>query len=209
MLGVALALALSATAAQEAVSAAPARPRVALDISQEGEPLGTVVIELLPDEAPLSVANFLQYVHEGHYDGTIFHRVMPNFMIQGGGLTPDMKEKPQRPPIKNEARNRVRNSRGAVAMARTEDPGSATSQFFINLRDNHNLDFGIAGAGYAVFARVVSGMEVVDRVSQTPTTRRGEHQNVPRRTVVIERAYEVATPAEPAGPEPAAAPDKP
>jgi len=205
MLAVALAFALSAPPVQDASPPASAGPWVALDIVQGDEPLGTVTIELLPDKAPLSVANFLTYLREGHYDGTIFHRVMPSFMIQGGGLTPDMKEKPQRPPIRNEARNRLRNSRGAVAMARTDNPDSATSQFFISVRDNHTLDFGIAGAGYAVFGRVVAGMDVVDRISQTPTTRRGEHQNVPRRAVVIERAYEVGAPEEPARPEPAVA----
>jgi len=210
MLAPALTFALSALVAQEAPPPGPAAPRVALEIVQAGEPLGTVTLELFPDKAPLSVANFLQYLREGHYDGTIFHRVMPLFMIQGGGLTPDMKEKPLRPPIRNEARNRLRNSRGTVAMARTDDPGSATSQFFINVRDNHNLDFGIAGAGYAVFGRVTDGMDVVDRISQTSTTRRGEHQNVPRRSVVIERALEVARRDEPAGsPPPAGAPPAP
>jgi len=172
--------------------AVPTRgPMVALDVVQAGEALGTIKIELFPDKAPLSVANFLQYLRDGHYDGTIFHRVMLDFMIQGGGLTPELEEKPLRPPIRNEARNRLRNSRGAVAMARTDDPGSATAQFFINLRDNHNLDFGIAGAGYAVFGQVVEGMDVVDLIARTPTTRRGGHENIPSRPVIIQRAYEV------------------
>ncbi len=125
-------------------------------------------------------------------------------VAQGGGLTPEMGGKPVRAPIRNEARNGLRNSRGALAMARTSDPNSATAQFFINLRDNHNLDFGIGGAGYAVFGRVIDGMEVVDLIATTPITRRGEHRNTPTRSVLIERAYEVkAEEAEP----PAAAPE--
>jgi peptidyl-prolyl cis-trans isomerase A (cyclophilin A) len=204
MLALVVALALSPLQAPGTGPASPAGPFVALDVVEGTQPLGTITIELLPDKAPLSVANFLQYVREGHYDGTIFHRVMPNFMIQGGGLTPDMQEKPQRPPIRNEARNRLRNSRGTVAMARKDDPGSATSQFFINVRDNHNLDFGIAGAGYAVFGRVVAGMDVVDRIALVPTGRRGQYENVPSRPVVIAHAHEVEAP--PTTPEVPAAP---
>ena len=183
---------------------APAGPVVALDVAQAGQRLGTITMVLLPDEAPLSVANFLAYLRLGHYDGTIFHRVMLDFMIQGGGLTPEMEERPVRAPIRNEARNGLRNSRGALAMARTSNPNSATAQFFINVRDNHSLDFGIRGAGYAVFGRVIDGMEVVDLIATTPITRRGEHRNTPTRSVLIERAYEVkAEEAEPptAGPE--------
>jgi peptidyl-prolyl cis-trans isomerase A (cyclophilin A) len=171
--------------------APPGSPVVVLEIRQGTNQLGAIKIVLRPDKAPLSVANFLEYLRAGHYGGTIFHRVLPNFMIQGGGFTPEMEEKPERPPIRNEARNRLRNSRGAVAMARTDDPNSATSQFFINVRNNHNLDFGIAGMGYAVFGHVIEGMEVVDEISSTPTTRRGEHENTPMMPVVIERAYEV------------------
>jgi cyclophilin family peptidyl-prolyl cis-trans isomerase len=174
---------------------------VVLEVRQGTNQLGAIKIVLRPDKAPLSVANFLKYLRDGHYEGTIFHRVMPDFMIQGGGFTPEMEEKPERPPIRNEARNRLRNSRGAVAMARTDDADSATSQFFINVRNNHNLDFGIAGMGYAVFGHVIEGMEVVDEISNTPTTRRGEHENTPVMPVVIERAYEVEptseAPAEP------------
>jgi peptidyl-prolyl cis-trans isomerase A (cyclophilin A) len=181
-------------------------PVVALDVEQGGEALGTITIALRPDKAPRSVANFLEYVRSGHYDGTIFHRVIPDFMIQGGDFTPEMQERPERPPIRNEARNGLRNSRGAVAMARTEDPDSAASQFFINLRNNHNLDFGIAGAGYAVFGEVVGGMDVVDRIAGTPTTRRGPHLDTPVRPVVITRAYEVKpAPA----PPPSTAPGRP
>jgi cyclophilin family peptidyl-prolyl cis-trans isomerase len=190
-------------------AAPPTGPAVALDIVQAGKPLGTVTFVLRPDTAPLSVANFLEYLRSGHYDGTIFHRVLPDFMIQGGGFTPEMEEKPTRPPIRNEARNRVRNSRGTVAMARTNAPNSATAQFFINVRDNHSLDFGIRGAGYAVFGRVIDGMDVVDRFKNTPTTRRGEHKQTPTRPVVIQRAYEVEAEESPgvtASPEDAAVP---
>jgi peptidyl-prolyl cis-trans isomerase A (cyclophilin A) len=174
--------------------APPAGPVVALNVFQAGESLGTITMVLHPETAPLSVANFLEYLRSGHYDGTIFHRVMPDFMVQGGGYTPEMEEKPTRPPIRNEARNLVRNSRGTVAMARTNAANSATAQFFINVRDNHTLDFGIRGAGYAVFGEVIDGMDVVDAIVDTPTTRRGEHQHTPMRPVVIQRAYEVETP---------------
>jgi len=208
---IALILALSQTPAAPAPAAGPeppSGPYVALDIRQGQQQLGTITIRLRPDKAPISVANFLEYLREGHYDGTIFHRVIPDFMVQGGGFTPEMEEKPQRAPIRNEARNRLRNARGAVAMARTSDPNSATDQFFINLRANHNLDFGIAGMGYAVFGMVVDGMEVVEAFSTTPTTRRGEHENTPNMPVVIERAYEVEAPPPP--PEPtSSAPETP
>ena len=146
---------------------------MALDVTQGRQALGTIAIALNREKAPISVDNFLKYVKAGHYDGTVFHRVMPGFMIQGGGFTPELEERPTRPPIKNEARNGLRNSRGTVAMARTNDPNSATSQFFINVRDNHRLDFGIGGAGYAVFGEVVEGMDVVDRIAPIPTTTRG------------------------------------
>jgi cyclophilin family peptidyl-prolyl cis-trans isomerase len=199
-----LALAFAQAAAPPAAQAPPAAPTgpvVALDVRQGQDHLGTIKIALRPDKAPLSVANFLEYVRSGHYDGTIFHRVMPGFMIQGGGFTPEMEEKPGNPPIRNEARNRLRNSRGAVAMARTEDPNSATSQFFINVRNNHNLDFGIAGMGYAVFGQVIEGMDVVDLISTVPTTRRGEHKKTPEMPVVIVRAYEVDVPTTAPGAE--------
>jgi cyclophilin family peptidyl-prolyl cis-trans isomerase len=180
------------TPTTEAREPAPPRgPVVAFDVVQAGAPLGTITLVLWPDKSPLSVANFLEYLRSGHYDGTIFHRVIPDFMIQGGGLTPEMEEKPSRPPIRNEARNGARNSRGTVAMARTSDPNSATDQFFINVRDNHSLDFGMRGAGYAVFGEVIDGMDVVDAIVATPTTRRGQHENTPTRPVIIERAYEV------------------
>jgi cyclophilin family peptidyl-prolyl cis-trans isomerase len=170
---------------------APSGPFVALEVTQGRAALGTIVIALNREKAPVSVDNFLQYVRAGHYDGTVFHRVMPGFMVQGGGYTPELVEKPTRPPIKNESRNGLRNSRGTVAMARTNDPNSATSQFFINVRDNHSLDFGIRGAGYAVFGEVVEGVEVADRISLTPTTVRGPHENAPQVSVVIRRAREL------------------
>jgi cyclophilin family peptidyl-prolyl cis-trans isomerase len=144
-------------------------------------------------------------VRAGHYDGTVFHRVMGNFMIQGGGYTPELEEKPTQAPIRNEARNGLRNSRGTVAMARTSDPNSATSQFFINLKANHMLDFGIGGAGYAVFGEVVEGMDVVERIATVPTTSRGQHQNVPMMAVVIKKARELETWTPPA-PRPAEPP---
>jgi peptidyl-prolyl cis-trans isomerase A (cyclophilin A) len=181
----------------------PTGPFVALDLTQGQASLGTIVIALNREKAPLSVENFLQYVRAGHYDGTVFHRVMPNFMIQGGGYTPELEEKPTRPPIPNEARNGLRNSRGTVAMARTSDPNSATSQFYINVRDNHSLDFGIRGAGYAVFGEVVEGMEIADQISLTPTTTRGPHENAPQTWVVIRRARVLESWTPPA-PKPAA-----
>jgi peptidyl-prolyl cis-trans isomerase A (cyclophilin A) len=177
---------------------APEGPFVALEVSQGRTALGTIVIGLYKEKAPISVENFLKYVRSGHYDGTIFHRVIPGFMIQGGGYTPEMEEKPTAPPIRNEARNGLRNGRGAVAMARVDNADSATSQFFINLRPNHRLDYGIGGAGYAVFGVVVQGMDVVDRIAQAPTTNRGQHENVPEMSIVIRRAHEVPAPEPPA-----------
>jgi cyclophilin family peptidyl-prolyl cis-trans isomerase len=177
----------------------PSGPFVELELTQGRQTLGTIVIALNKEKAPRSVENFLEYVRAGHYDGTVFHRVLPDFMIQGGGYTTELVEKPTRPAIPNEARNGLRNSRGSVAMARLNDPNSATSQFFINVRDNHRLDFGIGGAGYAVFGEVVQGIEVADRISLTPTTTRGQHENAPQTWVVIRhaRVLEKWTPPEP------------
>ena len=146
---------------------------------------GDIVIELLEQAAPLSCENFRQYVAEGFFENTIFHRVIPNFMIQGGGMTADMSRKETRPPIKNEAANGEKNLRGTVAMARTSDVDSATSQFFINLRDNAFLDHGGRDFGYAVFARVTDGMDVVDRIAAVPTGNLGMHQDVPAEPVTI------------------------
>ncbi len=181
----------------------PSGPVVVLETSA-----GRIRIGLYEDKAPLSTENFLRYVRKGHYDGTVFHRVMPNFMIQGGGMTPDLAEKPTDPPIRNEARNGVRNSRGTVAMARTNDPNSATSQFFINLKDNPFLDFGIRGAGYAVFGEVMEGMDVVDKIATVPTTSVGPNSDVPVKPVMITSARveggSRAGTARPASPRPAA-----
>ena len=162
-----------------------AAPRVLLATS-----LGDITIQLDAEKAPKTVANFLDYVKSGHYDGTVFHRVIGGFMIQGGGFTPDMVQKPTRAPIPLESRNGLKNERGTVAMARTSVPDSATSQFFINVVDNAMLDQANArdGQGYAVFGRVVAGMDVVDRIRAVETTSAGPHQNVPAKPVLIRSA---------------------
>lgn len=162
---------------------APA-PRVAFETSE-----GTIVIELAPQAAPKTVENFLAYVKSGHYNGTVFHRVISGFMIQGGGFTPDMKEKPTRGTIPLESQNGLKNTRGTVAMARRGDPNSASSQFFINVVDNARLDYpNPDGNGYAVFGKVVEGMDVVDKIRAAPTDTRGPHQNVPVTPVVVKTA---------------------
>jgi peptidyl-prolyl cis-trans isomerase B (cyclophilin B) len=153
--------------------------------------LGDITLEMNPEEAPVTVENFLGYVRDGFYDGTIFHRVISNFMIQGGGMTADMKEKKNKKPIQNEADNGLKNVRGSVAMARTQVVDSATSQFFINVVDNDFLNHQAktpAGYGYAVFARVTAGMDVVDKIRQVETGSKGYHQDVPLEPVVIEKA---------------------
>ena len=165
-------------------AALAANPKVELKTS-----LGTVVIDLYPENAPQTVDNFLQYVKDGFYDGTVFHRVIPGFMVQGGGFTRNLQQKPTRPAIRNEAGNGLRNAFGTVAMARTKDPHSATAQFFINVADNDFLDFKSPdenGYGYTVFGRVSAGMDVVQRMLQVPTATTGPHQNVPRTPIVIE-----------------------
>jgi peptidyl-prolyl cis-trans isomerase A (cyclophilin A) len=165
-------------------SAQGSAPRVALETT-----LGRIVIELAPKEAPKTVDNFLTYVKAGHYDGTVFHRVIPTFMIQGGGFSADMTERPTRAPIPLESRNGLKNDRGAVAMARRGDPNSATAQFFINVVDNPRLDYpSFDGNGYAVFGKVVEGMDVVDKIKDVPTGSRGGHQNVPEAPVTIKSA---------------------
>ena len=151
--------------------------------------MGDFVVELEPEKAPRTVENFLQYVNDKHYDGTVFHRVIDNFMVQGGGFTPDMQQKPVRPPVVLEARNGLKNQVGTIAMARTSDPNSATSQFFINVRDNVALDApNPDGNGYAVFGKVVSGMDVVTRIKTAQTGTKGPHQNVPVTPIVITSA---------------------
>src|ERR1051326_6774128 len=150
---------------------------------------GDISLELDAERAPASVANFLQYVRDGHFDNTVFHRVIGNFMIQGGGFTPGMQQKPTRDPVKNEADNGLKNARYTVAMARTSDPHSATAQFFINVADNAFLNHrspDANGWGYCVFGRVVSGKDVVDRIKGVATGRRGGHDDVPTEDVVIE-----------------------
>jgi peptidyl-prolyl cis-trans isomerase A (cyclophilin A) len=161
-----------------------ANPQVELKTSQ-----GVIVLELDAAKAPKTTENFLQYVKDGFYDGTIFHRVIDNFMIQGGGMTSDMKEKSTRAPIPNEAKNGLKNVIGSIAMARTRDPHSASAQFFINLKDNGFLDYpGQDGWGYAVFGKVVQGMDVVQKVAKVATGNAGFHQNVPSTPIVIESA---------------------
>lgn len=162
--------------------------------------LGTIVIELYPENAPKTVENFVRYVKDGFYDGTIFHRVIPGFMVQGGGFTPNLQQKPVRDAIRNEAGNGLRNANGTVAMARTADPHSATAQFFINVSENDFLDFKSAddkGYGYTVFGRVSSGMDVVQKMIAAPTASAGAHQNVPRQPIVIERARLLGTAEKP------------
>jgi cyclophilin family peptidyl-prolyl cis-trans isomerase len=164
--------------------AGAATPQVEIKTS-----LGDIVVELDPARAPLTVENFLQYVKARHYDGTLFHRVMPGFMIQGGGFTPDFNEKPTGKPVRNEASNGVPNTVGTIAMARTPDPHSATAQFFINVADNRMLNFRFPtfeGYGYAVFGKVVTGMDVVNRIVKVPTgPGPAPHQNVPVKPVII------------------------
>ena len=149
---------------------------------------GEIVIELFEETAPVSCENFRQYVNDGFFDGTIFHRVIPNFMIQGGGFTPDMSQKETRDPIKNEADNGEKNVRGTLAMARTQVVDSATAQFFINLRDNNFLDHGGRDFGYAVFGKVTTGMDIVDAIAAVPTGNNADHSDVPVDAVIIESA---------------------
>ena len=153
--------------------------------------LGVIELQLDVGSAPDSVSNFIAYVEGGHYDGILFHRVIPNFMIQGGGMRPGLVEGPTRVPIENEADNGLKNLRGTIAMARTQDPHSATAQFFINLKDNSFLDHtekSPAGWGYAVFGQVISGMDVVDQIALVETGSVGYHENVPIDDVIIEHA---------------------
>jgi len=151
--------------------------------------MGILAIELYPEQAPKSVENFLQYVKDGYYNGLIFHRVIDGFMIQGGGFDQGMKEKPTRAPIPNEAKNGLKNEPGTLAMARTRDPHSASSQFFINVGNNAFLDYpGQDGWGYAVFGKVIRGLEVVQKIGKVPTATLGFHENVPTKPVIIESA---------------------
>jgi peptidyl-prolyl cis-trans isomerase B (cyclophilin B) len=156
---------------------------------------GDIKLALDAENAPATVANFTQYVREGHYDNTVFHRVIDNFMIQGGGMEPGMKQKPTRGPVANEATNGVKNKKYTVAMARTSEPHSATAQFFINVADNDFLDYKAPSAngwGYCVFGKVVDGFDVVDKIRGLPTAKSGFHENVPKDDVLIVKAEEVA-----------------
>ena len=168
-------------------AAAAAGPVVVLETT-----LGAITIELKQDKAPITVDNFVKYVNEKHYDGTIFHRVIPDFRIQGGGMDASMTEKATRPPIRNEAKNGLRNLRGTIAMARTNAPDSAKAQFFINVKNNAALDYGIGGAGYAVFGEVTSGMDVVDRIVAVRRGNKSGHENVPIEPVFIKTARIIA-----------------
>lgn len=154
--------------------------------------LGEIRVELYPEQAPVTVENFLAYVDAGFYDGTLIHRVIPGFVVQGGGFTKDFERRDTRAPIVNEADNGLRNERGTLSMARTQARDSATSQFFINLRDNQVLDHGERDFGYAVFARVVEGMDVVDEMATRATTRVGPMSDVPADPIVIEKARRVS-----------------
>ncbi len=161
------------------------KKRIAIDTSK-----GKIVVELDFENAPITAKNFVQYVSDEFFDGTIFHRVINGFMIQGGGMTADMTEKKTKSPIKLESNNGLSNKRGTIAMARTMVPDSATSQFFINHVDNRFLDYaGSANPGYAVFGKVVEGLEVIDAIAAVPTTRQGYHSDVPQETITIEKAY--------------------
>nr|WP_239024279.1 peptidylprolyl isomerase [Ramlibacter humi] len=165
-------------------AAAQDAPKVKFATSQ-----GDFVVELFPDKAPKTVENFLQYVRDKHYDGTIFHRVIDGFMVQGGGFTPQMQQKPTRAPVPLEAGNGLKNDKYTVAMARTANPNSATAQFFVNVADNRNLNAPLPdGYGYTVFGKVVSGMDTIDKIKGVPTGNMGPFQNVPATPVVIQSA---------------------
>lgn len=176
------------------VSAQAANPFVQIETNK-----GSFVVELYPEKAPVSVANFLKYVESDFYSGTVFHRIVNRFVIQGGGFTPDLKQKSTLEPIINESNNGLRNERGTLAMARTFDPNSGTSQFFINLEDNKFLNYYKPDPhyiGYAVFGKVIQGMDVVERIAQVPTHTAGQHTDVPVEPVVIENVNRMAVLAE-------------
>jgi len=175
-----LCLSLLLPAIASADQAAPANPRVVIKTSE-----GDITVQLYADKSPVTVANFLAYVDSGFYKDTIFHRVIPEFMIQGGGLGLDMKEKETRAPIVNESNNQLHNIRGTIAMARTNDPDSATAQFFINQRSNLSLDGTGGRAGYAVFGEVIQGMDIVDFIATAPTGKVGGMGDVPQKAIVI------------------------
>ncbi|MHB1374892.1 MAG: peptidylprolyl isomerase [Thauera sp.] len=180
-----------ATLVSMAIPALAANPMVEMKTNQ-----GEIVVELYADKAPKSAENFIQYVKDGHYDGTVFHRVIDGFMVQGGGFDAEMNQKSTRAPIENEAKNGLKNEPGTLAMARTADPHSASAQFFINLVPNTFLDYPSRdGWGYAVFGKVVKGMDVVEKIAKVPTANRGFHQNVPVEPVIVEQARVLDKPA--------------
>jgi peptidyl-prolyl cis-trans isomerase A (cyclophilin A) len=186
-LAICLAAGILAAAGPASLGAAEEKNPVVVLATSKGE----VRVELFPDKAPVTVKNFLEYVKASHYNGTVFHRVIPGFMIQGGGMDKDLNEKPTRDPIKNEAGNGLKNERGTLSMARRGDPNSATAQFFINVADNaflNHKDESPQGFGYAVFGKVVKGMEVVDQIVSVKTTTRNVYRDVPEEAVVIESA---------------------
>ena len=216
-----LATVLSLTAvavAQDAAKPAPAAPTAPAAAAPAADKLvfaklstskGDIILELNESKAPLSVANFVQYIKDGHYDGTTFHRVIGSFMIQGGGFTPDMKQKDTRDPIKNEWRNGLKNTRGTISMARTSVADSATSQFFINVVDNGGLDMPRDGAAYAVFGRVIGGMDVVDAIRNVKTGIKGGMRDVPLEDVMITKASLLTSDEAKAAAAPTAAPTVP
>jgi peptidyl-prolyl cis-trans isomerase A (cyclophilin A) len=179
-----MAISLAAALAMGTAAFAETAPQVKFQTS-----VGDFTLELYPEKAPKTVENFLQYVKDKHYDGTIFHRVIGNFMVQGGGFTPDMNQKATREPIPLEAKNGLKNDRGTIAMARTGNPNSATAQFFINVVDNAGLNAPSPdGYGYAVFGKVTSGMETIDKIRAVPTGNKGMFQNVPNTPILINSA---------------------
>jgi len=199
LLTAALAISLPLAALAQAPAPAPTTPAAPSSCAQKGNAvkvklttsMGPIVIELDKAKAPISTENFVKYVESGHYNGTIFHRVIDNFMIQGGGFTDKMQQKPTQPPIKNESTNGLKNDNYTVAMARTSIRDSATSQFFINVKDNDFLNYSgetPQGHGYAVFGKVVEGKDVVDKMKKVPTGNSMGHQNVPTTPIVIEKA---------------------
>ena len=182
-----------ATKPQAAPEAAPAQQEARFEFVQLETSKGNILLELDRARAPITVRNFMMYVKDGTYNGTIFHRVINGFMIQGGGFSEDMKKKPTKAPIKNEWRNGLKNERGTIAMARTPNADSATAQFFINVNNNANLDKPISGgAGYAVFGKVVSGMDVVDMIKAVPTGQKSGMNDVPVTPIVIKKAVQIS-----------------
>lgn len=215
LLATVLSLTTIATA-QDAAPPAPAAPTAPaapaadkLVFAKLATSKGDIILELNESKAPLSVANFVQYIKDGHYDGTTFHRVIGTFMIQGGGFTPDMKQKDTRAPIKNEWRNGLKNTRGTISMARTQVADSATSQFFINVVDNGGLDMPRDGAAYAVFGRVIGGMDVVDAIRNVKTGIKGGMRDVPVEDVMITKASLLTADEAKAAAAPAATPAAP